>query len=326
MSRGKLKLFANLSGEQFAQKLSMELDYPISPLKTKEFADGELNISIGETVRGCDVYLVQSCFDPNTNRGVYRNFFELLQTGDALKRSGAHKLTAILPYHPFARQDKSAGREPLTARLVADLIHTAGFDNIITADLHAKQIVGFYKGTMIDNLPASTVLIDYFRTQYPKINGDLVVISPDTGGAKRAEFYARELHCRAAQAFKMRSRDTVNEIEKLKVAGLVEGHNILVVDDMVDTAGSIDELVSKLKEKECEKIVVCCTHALLNGKALNRIRTSKVEIIATDTISRTVEFMEENPWYKEVSLAPLFAKAISHINKDQSVSELYEDD
>ena len=152
MSRGMLKLFANRSGEHFAQKISRELNVPISKMETIDFADGESKVIIRDTVRGCDAYLVQNCFDPNSERSIVENFFEMLQTGDALRRAGASKVTAIMPHHPFLRQDKSSGREPLTARLVTDLISTAGFHNVISCELHAEQITGFYKRTKIDNI------------------------------------------------------------------------------------------------------------------------------------------------------------------------------
>lgn len=326
MSRGCLKLFANRSGEQFAEKLSRELNVPISEMKTLDFADGESKIILKESVRGCDAYLTQNCFDPTSGRSIYKNFFELLQAGDALRRAGANKVTALLPYHPFARQDKSTGREPLTARLAADLMTVAGFDNVICSDLHAKQIVGFYKKTKIDNLPASNILSSHFREKFPEINGNLVVMAPDAGGAPRAEFYARRLQCRAAQAFKLRSNYEANYVEKLKVAGLVKGHNVLIVDDMIDTGGSIVKLVKELKEKEVNKILICCTHALLNKDAVEHLNSLGADVIATDTIPRQEEFGQQYPWYKEISLAPLFAKAVFNLNQDKSVSELYEDD
>ncbi|MCD4759562.1 ribose-phosphate pyrophosphokinase [archaeon] len=325
MSRGCLKLFANRSGEHFAEKLSKELKIPISQMKTLDFADGESKLILKESVRGCDAYVVQNCFDPSSERSIYKNFFELLQAGDALGRSGANKVTAVLPYHPFARQDKSTGREPLTARLAADLMHVAGFENVICSDLHAKQIVGFYKRTKIDNLPASNIILAHFKESNPTLNGNLVVMAPDAGGATRAEFYARKLQCRAAQAFKLRSNEEANFVEKLKVAGLVKGYNVLIVDDMIDTAGSVVKLVETLKEKEVNKIFVCCTHALLNRNAIENLSNLGVEVIATDSIPRTEEFKQKATWYKEVSLAPLFSKAIYNLNQDKSVSELYED-
>ena len=322
MSRGKLKLFANRSGGQFADKISKRLRIKVSPLKTIDFADGETKVIIEDSVRGCDVYLVQCCFDPNSNRNVYQNFFELLQTGDALKRAGASKITAILPYHPFSRQDKSNGREPLTARLAVDLIETSGFDNVITSDLHAPQMVGFYKKTKIDNLPASEYLIKEFKKVYTSKN-NLVVMAPDAGGAKRAELYAINLNARAAQAFKIRSNSEANKIEQLKVAGLVEGYNVLIIDDMIDTAGSLKSLVEKLKTKNVKTIYACCTHALLNKNAISLINELGINLVASDTIPRNGEFKLNNKWYKEVSLAELFAKAINHLNNDKSVSELY---
>jgi ribose-phosphate pyrophosphokinase len=323
MSRGMLKLFANRSGEHFAQKLSRELNVPISDMATLDFADTESKVMIKDSVRGCDVYLVQNCFDPDSGRSVAENFFEMLQTGDALRRAGASKLTAVMPYHPYLRQDKSSGREPLTARLATDLIRTSGFHNVISTELHAEQIVGFYKATKIDNLPSSRFLISFYKQLHPDRNGNLVVMAPDAGGAKRAEFYARKLNARAAQAFKIRDNSAANVIEELKVAGLVRGYDVLIVDDMIDTGGSVAKLVEKLREKGVNNISVCCTHPLLNKDAGEKLKDLGVTVIGTDTITRTKEFKQENPWYKEVSLAPLFAKAIYNMNYDKSFSELY---
>jgi len=292
-------------------------------METIDFADGESKVIIRDTVRGCDAYLVQNCFDPNSERSIVENFFEMLQTGDALRRAGASKVTAIMPHHPFLRQDKSSGREPLTARLVTDLISTAGFHNVISCELHAEQITGFYKRTKIDNLPSSRFIINYFKKLHPELEGNLVVMAPDAGGAKRAEFYAKKLNARAAQAFKTRSTTEANVVEELKVAGLVRGYDVLIVDDMIDTGGSIAKLVAKLWEKGVNNIAVCCTHALLNKNAIETLKSLGVTIIGTDTITRTDEFKQQNPWYKEVSLAPLFAKAIYNMNYDKSFSELY---
>ncbi|MBT4257764.1 ribose-phosphate pyrophosphokinase [archaeon] len=323
MARGRLKLFANRSGVQFANKLLFRLDVQLSKLETVDFADGESKVIIQDTVRGCDVYLVQNCFDPTSKRSVADNFFEMLQTGDALKRAGASKVTAIMPYHPFLRQDKSSGREPLTARLAADLISAAGFDNVMSSELHAEQIVGFYKKTKIDNLPSARFILAYFKQIHLDLNNNLVVMAPDAGGSKRAESYSRKLGVRAAQAFKVRSNTEANKIETLKVAGLVEGHDILIVDDMIDTGVSMVTLVEKLKEKGAKKISICCTHTLLTKDAIKNIKELGIDIIGTDTIPRSQEFKIDNPWYKEVSLASLFAKAIQNMNANQSFNELY---
>ncbi len=323
MSRGQIKLFSNRSGEQFAKKISKELDIPLSPLETMEFADGETKTSIRDTVRGCDVYLVQSCFDPTSERNVYQNFFELLQAGDALKRAGANKLTAVLPYLPFSRQDKSTGREPLTARLVADMVETTGFDNLICADLHARQIEGFYKHTTIDNLPSTPELLAFIKENYRHLLENLVVVSPDAGGARRAEVFARELRVRAAQSFKVRSNDKANYVEKIKVSGLITDKNVLIPDDIIDTAGTIEKLFVYLRKHKTREAILCTTHALLNGSALERIISTGADLITTDTIPRTPEFKAANPWYHEISLSRLFAEAIYRINKDQSISELY---
>jgi len=165
MSRGQLKLFANRSGESFASKIAKELRVKISVMDTVDFADGETKICLKDRVRGCDVYVVQNCFDPTSKRNVRENFFELLQAGDAFKMAGASKVTAIMPYHPFSRQDKSTGRECLTASMAARIIESSGFDNVICSDLHSAQMIGFYRGTKIDNLPSSEYLISKFKKQ-----------------------------------------------------------------------------------------------------------------------------------------------------------------
>jgi len=330
-TRGRLKLFANRSGEQFARKVStslserMQTDVPISHMLTLDFADGESKVIVEESVRGCDVYVVQSCSDPTSSRGVYKNFFELLQAADALRGAGANTVTAVMPYHPFERQDKSSGREPITGKLAATMIMAAGFNNVLCADLHAPQMEGFYDNrvTVIDNLPATSTLLEYVTQNYPTMMDNLVVIAPDAGGAKRSEKVAEKLGARAAQAFKMRDDYTPNTPTSLRVAGLVGGKNILIMDDMVDTAGSVDELVRKLREKEVASTLICCTHALLNGKAIERLAAMGTPLVATDTIPRNPEFLSENPWYHEVSLAPLFAEAIYRINHGLSISELY---
>jgi ribose-phosphate pyrophosphokinase len=328
--RGKVKLFANRSGEDLAEKISENLNLRLSKLDTRDFADSSSMPILKDTVRGCDTYLVQCCFDPTSNRSLQDNFWEFLKAGDALRRAGAYKVNGILSYYPFAREDKTHGREPLSASLVAKYIEVTGFDNIITSDLHAKQIEGFFNETIIDNLPADKYLIDYIKNHHPKFLEGAKVISPDTGGAKRAEKYSSELGIKAAQAFKMRDLDSANKVDELKIAGLVDGKKILVVDDMIDTAGSLDELANKLEEIGSEDIKACCTYALLNTpsdpnkkSAIEIINSHGIKVITTDLIPRTEEWKEENPWYHEVSVAPFLAQAIRNLNQNQSISDLY---
>ena len=323
-TRGCIKLFANRSGEQFAQKISNELKLPLSKMTTKDFADTESKPTIEDSVRGCDVYLVQSCFDPNSDRSVQDNFFEFLAAGDALVNAGCDKLTGILPYHPFERQDKIEGREPATARLAIQCIEAARFDNIITTDLHSKQIESFYRTTKIDNLPADKYLINELRCNYQNFFADKIkTIGPDANAAKIAEKYAIALGIKAAQAFKMRDLDSPNKVASLKIAGLVDERNILVVDDMIDTAGTLEKLVLKLMEIGSEEIIGCFTHALLNPPAIGIIEKYNIEVIATDTIPRTEEWKRNHIWYKEVSIAPLHSKAIKNLNQNKSISNLY---
>ena len=334
MSRGQIKLYANRSGEQFANNLSEELSrlyhkkIPLSQIKTDYFADGEAKTKIvksngdnpDDTVTGRDVYLVQSCFDPTKERSVNDNFLEFLITVDALKRNGAHKITAVLPYHPFCRQDRYKEREPLTSRLVINLMETSGVDNVITCDMHSDQLGGFYDKARITNLKAKRIFFRELRENHSEFLENLTVISPDVGASKRGEDYAKEFHSRIAQAFKVRTEGSVNKIDRLTIKGDIEGNNILIPDDMVDTAGTLEKLFRYLEDKQTLDSIVCCTHALLNGQAIERIRKTGAALLTTDSIPRTEEFERQNPWYKQVSLAPSFAHIIYRLNHDQSLS------
>ncbi len=332
MARGKLKLFSNRSGSNFANKLVNELNnlyhessYRVdkSTVSNLDFADGESKQIIEETVRGVDAYLVQNCLDKYSKRSIQDNFFEMCQTAYALKGAGARNVTGVMPYHPFLRQDKSKGREPITARLAINWIESSGFDNIITSDMHADQIVGFYDKVKVDNLRASNVLIEYLKNNLKGDVRNTVIIAPDAGGAPRSQYFAKNLGCRAAQSFKMRSNRKANHIDVLKIAGYVKDKNIIVVDDMIDTGGSIDRVVNELKRKKAKGITVCCTHSIFSEPAIEKLSKLEVEVIGTDTIPRDKFFKNNNNWYTNISLAPLFAKAIYNINNDLSVSDLY---
>jgi len=332
MDRRKLKLFSNRSGSGFANKLVKELNklYHESSYRVErgnisniDFADGESKQIVEETVRGVDAYLVQNCLDKYSKRSVQDNFFEMCQTAYALKGAGASHVTAVVPYHPFLRQDKSKGREPITARLAINWIESSGFDNVITSDMHADQIVGFYDNVKVDNLRASNVLIDYLRENMKDEPRNTVVIAPDAGGAPRSQYFAKNLGCRAAQSFKMRANRKANHIDVLKIAGRVKDKDVIVVDDMIDTGGSIDKLVKELKRKKAKDITVCCTHSIFSNPVIDRLSKLEVEVIGTDTIPHNKNFKKENKWYTDISLAPLFAKAVYNINNDLSVSDLY---
>lgn len=335
MLRGEIRLYGNRSGEQFAQKLSGELtklyerDIPVSRLLTEDFADGEVKtilvkrngVDPDDTVTGKDVYLVQSCFDPTTDRSIKDNFLEFLITVDALKRNGANKITAVLPYHPFCRQDRYKEREPLTARLAINLMERAGINNTITCDMHSDQIGGFYDEARITNLKAKRLFFAYLKEYYSEFLENLTVIPPDAGASGRGQDYAIEFRSRIAQAFKVRSRKQVNKIDQLTVKGDFEGHNILIPDDIVDTGGTLQELFNYLRPKGTLDSLVCCTHALLNSPALDRMVGAEATLLTTDSIPRTEEFKEHNDnWYREVSLAPSFAKIIHRLNHNQSLS------
>ena len=327
MGRGQLRIFANRSGEYFAKAVIKELNTNVDNkivlgnIKTVDFADGEIKPMIKETVRGADVYLVQNCFDPKSTRSVHDNFFEMCSTVDALKRAGARHITLVIPYHPFLRQDHQKRREPITARLATDFITISGVGAVITIEMHQAQIEGFYKKTKADDLKTAKLLCEYIKENY-NIK-DTVVLAPDAGAAKKAEEFARILNLDIAQGFKIRCNDQANFVEKLEIVGNVKGKNVIVPDDMIDTAGTCLKIYNKLKELGANKISFCCTHALLNNPAMERLSKTDSEVITTDSIWHGEKFYEENKKIKLVSLAKLYAKVISNFNKDKSVSELY---
>jgi ribose-phosphate pyrophosphokinase len=338
-SRGALRIFANRSGEVFAKDMIKNLNqYMSSPAKpvnielgeinSTDFADGEYKPEIEDTVRGCDCYLVQNCFDPMTNRSVQDNFFEALSTIYALKGAGAKKATLIMPYHPFSRQDKTKTRAPITMRLVADMVSTAGADNVLTTDLHADQETGFYdpvKGAKIDNLRFSNILIPELKKIFPrKARENLVVMGPDAGGTDRAQYYAKMLGTEMAHSYKKRSYTKANTLEELKVLGDFKGKDIFVIDDMIDTGGSICNLVGKLREEGAKNIMVGATHLLLNKDAVKKLSDLEIQILGSDSVPRKSDFFDTNPNFRRIPHNYLYAMAIYNLNHHNSLEPVYE--
>ena len=290
------------------------MDVPLGKTVIRDFSDKEIYVKIEENVRGGDVFVVQStCFPGNTN------LMELLIMIDALRRASAKRITAVIPYYGYARQDrKNEPRVPITSKLVADLVVTAGADRVLTVDLHAGQIQGFFN-IPLDHLFAINVLIDYIKEQKLK---DLIVISPDAGGVERARAYAKRLN--SSLAIIDKRRDIPNEAKAMNIIGDVKGKIAFIVDDMIDTAGTLIEATDALLGAGAREVHACCSHPVLSGPAGERIASSPIKtVITTNTIPLNVE-LEKNSKIKVLSVAPLLGEAILRIHQETSVSSLFD--
>jgi ribose-phosphate pyrophosphokinase len=288
------------------------LKTPIGKSVVKSFSDGEINVEIDESVRGMDVFVIQSLCDPINN-----NLMELLILIDALKRASAERITAVLPYYGYARQDrKVVPRAPISAKLVADLITTAGASRILTVDLHAGQIQGFFN-IPVDHLFAAPVLLDYLK----QLRNDIVIVSPDAGGVERARAYAKRMN--TSLAFIDKRRETPNVSQVMNIIGDVSGMVAVLVDDMVDTGGTLARAAYALVEKGTKAVYACCTHPVLSGQAVKILGESPIqEIIVTDSIPLREE-AKTSPKIKVLSISGLLAEAIRRIYEDESVSYLF---
>ncbi len=279
----------------------------------RRFSDGEILVELGENVRGRDVFAIQSTCSP-----VNDNIMELLLLIDALKRASARRITAVLPYYGYARQDrKVAPRVPISAKLMADLITVAGAKRVLSMDLHVGQIQGFFD-IPVDHLFAAPVLLDFIRKQQFE---NMVIVSPDAGGVERARAYAKRLECSLAIIDKRRVG--VNEVESMTLVGNVEGKTAILVDDMVDTAGTMVKAVEAIAAQGAKSVIALATHPVLSGSALERIEQSRLEyLVITDTIPLS-EKAQKSPKIKMVSVAPLLGEAIRRIHQEDSVSSLF---
>ncbi len=309
----ELKVFTGNANQTLAKEICQKMNIPLGNAVVTRFSDGEINVQIVDNVRGMDVFVVQPTASP-----VNRNLMELLIMIDALKRASATRITAVLPYYGYSRQDRKVQpRVPITSKLVADLITTAGADRVLTVDLHAGQIQGFFN-IPVDNLFAAPVLLDYLKSK--KFN-NLTVVSPDAGGVERARAFAKRLD--AALAIIDKRRDKPNVAQVMHIIGDVKGHDCLLLDDMVDTAGTLTEGASALKTNGAGKIFAACTHAVLSGPATKRINESVLdELIATNTIALDSK-QQECRKLTVLSVAPLLAEAITRIHEETSLSSLF---
>lgn len=313
MNPDRLKIFAGNANPCLAQEIARALGIDLGEVMVRQFSDGEIYLQIKENVRGMDVFIIQPTCTP-----VDRNLMELLLMIDALKRASAERITAVLPYYGYARQDrKDKPRVPISARLVAALLETAGADRILALDLHAAQIQGFFD-IPVDHLFATPVLIEYFK---PLNVPELTVVSPDAGGVERARAFAKRLN--APLAIIDKRREEANVAEVMNVVGDVEGRNCLIVDDLIDTAGTLVKGAEALLAKGAASVSACATHAVLSGPAVSRIEASQLrEVVFTNSIPLSGE-AKKSSRIKSLSVATLLAEAIRSIHEETSVSVLF---
>jgi ribose-phosphate pyrophosphokinase len=290
-----------------------------------DFAVGEFKVYIPESIRGSDAYLIQLPIDWTSKRSINDNLIEMLFALDALKAADAQYINAVIPCLPYARQDKREGRESCNAKVIATLMSKYA-DRLITTDLHASQIRD-YHDIQVEPLYASQILIDYIKKNYDTKN--LVIFSPDAGGLKRAQFYAERLNCYVAIASKNRSYKEANKIDGIYILGDIKNKNIIVVDDMVDTAGTLKSVILELNKKGAKEISVATTHPILSDPAAQRLRELKhngmiKEVIATGTVMHSKKYLAENKdWLTILPITPLFARVIYNINHNKPISDVY---
>lgn len=309
----KLQLFTLNSNEKLAQEISEHIGVPLGKCTVTKFSDGETQINIEESVRGYDVYIIQSTSEP-----VNENIMELLILIDALKRASAESINLVMPYYGYARQDRKArSREPITSKLVANILESTGADRVVTLDLHAPQIQGFFD-IPIDHLQGVPLLSDYIEAK--KLE-DLVIVSPDHGGVIRARRMADRLKAPIGIIDKRRPKPNVAEV--MNIIGDIEGKTAIIVDDIIDTAGTMQLAADALIEKGAKEVYACATHPVLSGPAIERIENSKIKELV---ITNTIQLPEEKKIDKitQLSVAPLIGETIMRIHNDQSVSILFD--
>ncbi|MEG0691901.1 MAG: ribose-phosphate pyrophosphokinase [Oscillospiraceae bacterium] len=311
-----IKIFTANSNKKVAEQIAKGLGLPVGQSEVSSFSDGEISVSIQESVRGSDVFVVQS-----TSQPVNKNLMELLIMCDAFKRASAGRITAVIPYFGYARQDrKSKARDPITAKLVADLIVTAGADRVLTMDLHAPQIQGFFN-VPVDHLLGVPILAPYFLEKFKHCRDEIVVVSPDLGSVTRARNFASKIDAPLAIVDKRRQRANVCEV--MNIIGEVRGKKVILVDDMIDTAGTLCNAATAVIEKGgATEVYACATHGVLSAPAIERIQNSVIkEVILLDTIELPVE--KKCNKIIQIEVGPVFAQAIDRIYQDKPVSPLF---
>ena len=311
-----IKLFTGRANPKLVEEIANYLGTTVGPMIIKNFSDGEIYVKVQESVRGDDVFVVQPLCNP-----VNDNLMELLIIIDAFKRASAKTITAVIPYYGYARQDrKASGREAITAKLVADLITTAGANRVLAMDLHTGQIQGFFN-ILVDHIYSNPVMIKYLKDKNFK-QEDLVAVSPDAGGVVRTRHLAKQIDYPLAILDRPRGAHNVAKVGH--VIGNVQGKTAIIFDDIIDTAGTITEGAKLLKREGAAKIYICAAHAVFSGPAIQRLEEAPVEEVI---VSNTIPLKQQNlpPKIKQLSIAPLLGEAIARIHDDESVSSLFED-
>lgn len=318
-TKKRLVVAAGSSHPELAQQVADELGSSLVPTEHRTFASGEILTRFEVSIRGCDIFLIQS-FGPPVNEWL----MELLIMLDAAKRASAKRISVVAPYYPYSRQDKKGrGREPISARLVADLLKTAGADRVMSVDLHAAQIQGFFDGP-VDHLFAKPVLLDYFeRSLSPEDRAKLTVVSPDTGRVRVADTWSDSLDAPLAIIHKRRDPNVANQVTVNDIVGNVEGRVCLLVDDMIDTGGTIVKAAQALKRNGAERVIVAATHAIFSDPAVTRLQDESIdEVVVTDSVPLPPE--KRFPSLTVLPIAPLLARAIKEVFEDGSVTSMFD--
>lgn len=335
-NRGALTLMACESGRPFAERVINSLNDIVkhnyyrskfSLKKTEEiwFANKEVKTMIRENIRGDDFYIIQAIDDPLSDRSPNDNLMALMTAINAAYQADAEQITVVIPQFPYSRQERRKAREGITAKQVVQFMEVSGADRVISLDIHAEAIQGFFTSAKMEDLHASRTLLEHMKSTYDI--SKMMVVCPDVGGAERARFYSKELQTDLAIVDKARSYSKASVIEKMRLVGDVSGRDVLLVDDMIATGGTLINACRLLKDRGANEIYFCCSLPFMNGKAVERIDSAVDEgviskIVTTDSVFWGDEFSKAHVWYDEVSIAPLFAKVIYNINMKLSVSEL----
>ena len=317
-TKKRLQLFSGRAHPELADEIGLALGVPLGETNLVDFANGEIRCRFGESVRGCDVFIIQS-HTQTAELSLNDSVMEQLIMIDAAKRASAKRITAVAPFFGYARQDrKSSGREPITAKLLSDMFRVAGADRIVSVDLHSGQIQGFFDGP-VDHLTAMPVLLDYLRRN---LDGEVVIVSPDSGRVKVAERYANHLGAEVASIYKRRNRGAVNEVQALGIMGEVTGRTAVIVDDMIDTAGTMCQAAEQLVAAGAVEVVAMATHGLFSGPAVDRLKNAPIaKVVVTNTLPLPPE--KVFPALEVLTAASVIADALDAVFEDTSVSEIF---
>ncbi len=334
--RGALSIMACKSGRTLAQRIveqinliiheeSANLNLRLTESDEITFANGEIKTTINENIRGDDHYIVQCTDDPLSDKSINDNLMALLTATNSAFQSDADSITVVLPQFPYSRQERKKTREGITAKQVVKFLEVSGANRVITLDIHAEAIMGFFSHARLEDLHASRTIIDYFLANYETSN--LIVTAPDVGGAEKARYYSKEMHTDLAIVDKARDYSAASVIESMRLVGNVKGKDVFIPDDMIGTGGTIINAAKLLKDKGAENIYIACSLPFFNGNAVEKLTEAYEKgfikrIFGTDAVFHGEEFPKLHRWYEEISIAPLFARVIYNINSKRSVSEL----